>query len=63
MSNSHQGALLGPVAAIAPVLAVTHKNLAVAITARGGFILLVVLVIAGVTWARRRPRSGKKVPR
>jgi hypothetical protein len=36
------------------VLAVAHKDLALAVTVRLGFILLVVLVIAGVLWARRR---------
>jgi hypothetical protein len=51
----------GSVAAIAPVLA-AGKNLAVAAAVRLGVILVVILVVAGVLWTRRRSRTGPKGP-
>jgi hypothetical protein len=47
----------GSVAAIA-----AGKNLAVAAAVRLGVILLVVLVVAGVLWTRRRSRTGQRGP-
>jgi hypothetical protein len=48
------------VAAVAPQLAAAGKSLAVPAAVKAGEILLLVLIIAGVTWALRRSRTGKK---
>jgi hypothetical protein len=42
-----------------PVLAAAGKNLAVAAAVRLGVILLVILVVAGVLWTRRRSHTGQ----
>jgi uncharacterized membrane protein YqjE len=48
------------VAAVARQLAAAGKNLAVPVAVKAGEILLLVLVIAGVIWALRRSRTGKR---
>jgi ACR3 family arsenite efflux pump ArsB len=65
MSLSVNGWGDASVAAIAPALtaagknAAAGKNLAVAAAVRLGVILLVILVVAGVLWTRRRSRTGQ----